>query len=79
MAVLFPDSVIKIFLRKLYINYFSVVDRLEYSGNVLLPQDSIIKVFKKYNINNKNSATLIVGMAPGGWIRVWFHTIDKKR
>ncbi|MCW3160529.1 DUF2931 family protein, partial [Chryseobacterium oryctis] len=64
--------------KEVYIKYFSVVDRLEYSGNIPLPQDSIINIFKKYDINDKNSAELVVGMAPGGWIRVWFQTIDRK-
>jgi hypothetical protein len=26
----------------------------------------------------ENSGNLVVGMAPGGWIRVWFHTLDEK-
>ncbi|SHK28272.1 DUF2931 family protein [Epilithonimonas mollis] len=58
--------------KQVYIDYYSVVDGKGFSGEVLLPQEKILDLFREYHINDKNSADLLVGMAPGGWIRVWF-------
>ena len=66
--------------KEVYINYYSVVDGKNFEGKVLLPQERIRRLFEKYNLDKKekSSGNLVVGMAPGGWIRVWFHTIDEK-
>lgn len=64
--------------KDVYIHYISAAENLQYNGKVQLPQEKIARLFQEYNINNKNSAHLVVGMAPGGWIRVWFTTIDKQ-
>ena len=45
----------------------------------MLPQEHIRSLFEKYKLDKKdNLGYLVVGMAPNGWIRVWFQTIDKK-
>lgn len=49
-----------------------------FKGDVHLNQQEILKLFRKYKINDDNFAHLVVGMAPGGWIRVWFKTIDEQ-
>jgi hypothetical protein len=61
--------------KEVYIHYISAVDNLQYNGKVQLPQKKILDLFQKHN---KNFAHLVVGMAPGGWIRVWFTTIDEQ-
>ncbi|WP_374461535.1 DUF2931 family protein [Chryseobacterium taeanense] len=64
--------------KEVYIHYISAAENLQYNGKVQLPQEKIARLFQEYNINNKNFAHLVVGMAPGGWIRVWFTTIDEQ-
>ncbi|HAY3550864.1 DUF2931 family protein [Elizabethkingia meningoseptica] len=64
--------------KNVYIDYYSVVDGKDFKGEVHLDQQEILKLFRKYKINDDNFAHLVVGMAPGGWIRVWFTTIDEK-
>lgn len=65
--------------KEVYINYYSVVDGKNFEGKVLLPQERIRSLFEKYNLDKEdNLGNLVVGMAPGGWIRVWFQTIDEK-
>ena len=60
-----------------HIEYCSAVDNLIYEGNVALPYDKILALFKKYCPDKENdTAVLIVGMAPGGWIRVWFQSLN---
>lgn len=57
-----------------HVEYGSAVDNLIYEGTISLPYDKILELFKKYcKDKEKDSAELIVGMAPGGWIRVWAH------
>lgn len=58
--------------KEVYIDYYSVVDGLRFEGKMPLPQEKLEKLFKKYPTEN----WLLVGMAPGGWIRVWFETYD---
>ncbi len=60
--------------KEVYIDYYSVVDRLNFEGKVPLPQEKLKKLFKKYP---DEFVKLIVGMAPGGWIRVWFYVDDE--
>lgn len=64
--------------KDVYIDYYSVVDGKDFKGDVHLNQQEILKLFRKYKINDDNFAHLVVGMAPGGWIRVWFKTIDEQ-
>lgn len=64
--------------KDVYIDYYSVVDSKDFKGKVFLDQKKILDLFRKYNINDDNFAHLVVGMAPGGWIRVWFKTIGKQ-
>lgn len=54
------------------VDYASAVENLVYRGTVNLPYDKIEKLFKKY-IKNKEteSAWIVVGLAPKGYIRVW--------
>ncbi len=57
---------------QVYIEYYSIVDVKDFKGTVALPKDKILALFKKYCKDKKNdSGNLVVGMAPGGWIRVW--------
>jgi hypothetical protein len=61
------------------IEYGSAVDNLVYKGTIALPYDKILALFKKYCVDKeKDKGELIVGMAPGGWIRVWFHSLNIK-
>lgn len=62
--------------KELIIHYNSAAENYTYDGKVILPQEKILKLFREYNVNDDYWAHLIVGMAPGGWIRVWFTTID---
>ncbi|GGP06640.1 hypothetical protein GCM10010992_27360 [Cloacibacterium rupense] len=65
--------------KEVFISYVSAIDNLVYKGEVLLPQEHIRSLFEKYKLDKKdNLGYLVVGMAPNGWIRVWFQTIDKK-
>ncbi|WP_346986446.1 DUF2931 family protein [Chryseobacterium sp. POE27] len=64
--------------KEVYIHYISAVDNLQYNGKVQLPQKKILDLFQKHNINSENFAHLVVAMAPEGWIRVWFTTIDEQ-
>lgn len=65
--------------KELYIDYYSVVDGKGFKGKVLLPQEKIRDLFNQYDLDDEdNLGHLVVGMAPGGWIRVWFQTIDTK-
>lgn len=62
--------------KQVYIDYYSVVDGKGFRGKVVLPHDRILELFKQYNVRQDYWAHLVVGMAPGGWIRIWFTTID---
>ena len=62
--------------KEVYIYYISAIDNLEYNGKVILPQEKILNLFREYDVDDDYWAHLVVGMAPGGWIRVWFTTID---
>ncbi|PQA93768.1 hypothetical protein B0A70_08240 [Chryseobacterium piscicola] len=65
--------------KEVSIDYYSVVDGKGYKGKVSLPQKKIRDLFNEYHLNsNDNLGHLVVGMAPGGWIRVWFQTINTK-
>lgn len=65
--------------KEVFISYVSATDNLVYEGKVLLPQEKIRALFEKYNLDRKdNLGHLVLGMAPGGWIRVWFQTLDEK-
>ncbi|MCW3160532.1 DUF2931 family protein [Chryseobacterium oryctis] len=63
---------------EVFIHYNSAVENFVYKGTVNIPKEKVLRLFNQYDIEKNNSADLIVGMAPGGWIRVWFHTIDRK-
>ncbi|WP_419869162.1 DUF2931 family protein [Chryseobacterium sp. CT-SW4] len=60
--------------KEVYISYFSVVDGLEYSGKVQLPYDRLLQLFREQTVEKNPTIRLKVGMAPGGWIRVWFYS-----
>lgn len=64
--------------KEVFIHYSSCAENYTYTGKVKLPQDKILNLFRKYSINDNNTAHLVAGMAPGGWIRIWFQTIDRK-
>jgi hypothetical protein len=65
--------------KEVYIDYYSVVDGKGFKGKVLLPQEKIRDLFNEYYLDDEdNLGHLVVGMAPGGWIRVWFQALDKK-
>ncbi len=65
--------------KEVFISYVSAADNLVYGGKVLLPQEKIRNLFNEYNLDDEhNLGHLVVGMAPGGWVRVWFQTIDTK-
>ena len=56
------------------IQYYSAVEVLKFEGIVKLPREKILALFKKYCKNReKDEGYLVVGMAPGGWVRVWVH------
>ncbi|WP_165764586.1 DUF2931 family protein [Flavobacterium cyanobacteriorum] len=59
------------------IRYYSAVENLKFEGTVLLPYNKIFILFKKYCLDKENDiGHIIVGMAPGGWIRVWAQFIS---
>ena len=59
--------------KEVFISYCNATDNLVYEGKVLLPQEKIRDLFNQYNLDNEdNLGHLVLGMAPGGWIRVWF-------
>lgn len=65
--------------KEVYIDYYSVVDGKGFKGKILLPQEKIRDLFNEYNLDDEdNLGHLVVGMAPGGWIRVWFQALDEK-
>ncbi|BAP29376.1 uncharacterized protein CHSO_0339 [Chryseobacterium sp. StRB126] len=64
--------------KEVTIRYNSSAENYVYKGKIKLPQEKIFSLFKKYDIGENKWAHLVVGMAPGGWIRVWFKTIDKQ-
>ena len=58
-----------------HIEYGSAAENLIYEGTVALPYNKILALFKQYCRDKENDqGELVVGMAPGGWIRVWFET-----
>ncbi len=66
--------------KEVFISYASAVENLVYEGTVPLPYEKIKKLFEKHCKNRgKESGKFLVGMAPGGWIRVWvyFYMEDK--
>lgn len=72
--------------KEVHIKYYSAVDNLEYKGTVNLPQEKLLALFQKYNKQYSEQhkgkdtigfmSSIIVGMAPGGWVRVWYTTSD---
>lgn len=65
--------------KEVYISYCSAADNLVYEGTVLLPQEKIRDLFNQFDLDDEdNLGYLVVGMAPGGWIRVWFQALDNK-
>lgn len=64
--------------KEVHIHYNNGAENYTYEGKVLLPQEKILNLFRENKIDDKNFAHLVVGMAPGGWIRVWFKTINKQ-
>lgn len=58
--------------KEVYIDYYSIVDAKDFKGTVPLPYNKILDLFKKYCKDKENDeGHLVVGMAPGGWVRVW--------
>ncbi|MCU7617714.1 DUF2931 family protein [Chryseobacterium sp. PBS4-4] len=65
--------------REVLIHYASCAENYTYEGKVLLPQEKIRDLFNEYNLDDEdNLGHLVVGMASGGWIRVWFQALDQK-
>lgn len=63
--------------KKVNIKYTCAVDNLTYEGEIELPYSKLKELFTTYQVDDSNNyTTLIVGMAPGGWIRVWFHNTN---
>lgn len=59
---------------EVHIEYYSAAENLKFEGTVKLPSDTILRLFRKYCKDREHDeGHLIVGMAPGGWIRVWAH------
>ncbi|QHI36735.1 hypothetical protein IMCC3317_21050 [Kordia antarctica] len=60
--------------KEVFVSYASAVENLVYEGTVPLPYEKIKQLFGKY-CKNKETARgkIMVGMAPGGWIRVWVY------
>jgi hypothetical protein len=66
---------------EVFIDYASATDSLPYKGTLKLPKDKILQIFKEnqkdfyktheFSPLNTFSSYIVVGMAPGGWIRVW--------
>jgi hypothetical protein len=64
---------------EVFISYVSAAENKTFEGTITLPYKKIEKLFNQYIKNKKtDSGRLMVGMAPGGWIRVWayFYTDD---
>lgn len=65
--------------KEVYVHYNSGAENYTYEGKILLQQEKIQDLFNKYNLDEgDNLGHLVVGMAPGGWIRVWFQALDEK-
>ncbi|WP_170872081.1 DUF2931 family protein [Chryseobacterium sp. RU33C] len=65
--------------KEVSIHYNSGAENYTYDGKISLPQEKIRDLFNEYNLDDEdNLGHLVVGMAPGGWIRVWFQALDKK-
>lgn len=58
---------------KVDIKYNSAVENYLYHGEVNLDQEKILRLFRKYCTAKSDIAHLTVGMAPGGWVRIWFN------
>ncbi|MBP7173019.1 MAG: DUF2931 family protein [Cloacibacterium sp.] len=66
---------------EVFVKYISAVDNLEYKETIKLPKEKILQIFKEnqkdfyktheFNPYDTFNSKIIVGMAPGGWIRVW--------
>ncbi|MBP7173018.1 MAG: DUF2931 family protein [Cloacibacterium sp.] len=66
---------------EVFIDYASATDPLPYKGTLKLPKEKILQIFKEnqkdfyktheFNPYDTFNSKIIVGMAPGGWIRVW--------
>ncbi len=65
--------------KQVEIQYYSAAENLKFEGVVKLPQEKLLELFKSYCKNKEtDEGHLVVGMAPGGWIRVWayFSTME---
>lgn len=59
--------------KEVSIHYNSGAENYTYDGKISLPQEKIRDLFNQYDLDDEdNLGHLVVGMAPGGWIRVWF-------
>jgi hypothetical protein len=59
------------------IEYVSAFDNLVYQGTITLPYEKISALFKQYCPDKENDlAEILVGMAPGGWITIWFQSVN---
>jgi hypothetical protein len=63
---------------KVDITYNTAVENYTYKGSIQLDREKLLQMFRKYSKQKYDTAYLVVGMAPGGWIRVWFQTLDQK-
>lgn len=65
--------------KEVLIHYASAAENYTYEGKVMLPQKIIRDLFNEYNLDDEdNLGYLVVGMAPGGWIRLWLQALDEK-
>lgn len=60
---------------KVDITYNTAVENYTYKGSIQLDYEKILQLFRKYCKNKYDRPILAVGMAPGGWVRVWFNMI----
>ncbi|OPC54759.1 DUF2931 family protein [Elizabethkingia anophelis] len=64
--------------KEVFIHYSSCAENYTYQGTVHLPQDKLKALFQKYDPKKDSYVKLVVGMATGGWIRVWFTTLHQQ-
>lgn len=58
---------------KVDITYNTAAENYTYKGSIQLDREKILQIFRKHCKKKSDMANLVIGMAPGGWIRVWFN------
>jgi hypothetical protein len=58
--------------KTVHVSYESAVESKFFEGTIDLPYDRLKELFETYASDREyESGSLMVGMAPGGWVRVW--------